>query len=48
MDFGCALWKTRKAAALPQKANDYLLEVCRTGEETSEATASTVASQMKS
>ena len=40
MDFGWALWKTQKAAAFSQKAKNYLLDVCLTGEETSKATAS--------
>ena len=48
MDFGWALWKTQKAAAFSQKAKNYLLDVCWTGEETSKATASNVASQISS
>ena len=35
MDFGWHLWKTQKAAALSHKANNYLPDMCWTGEETS-------------
>ena len=48
VDFGWALWKTQKAAAFSQKAKKYLLDVWWTGEETSKATASNVASQISS
>ena len=47
-DFGWALWKTQKTATFSQKAKNYLLDVCWTGEETSKATASNVASQISS
>ena len=43
VDFGWALWKTQKAAAFSQKAKNYLLDVCWTGEETGKATSSNVA-----
>ena len=42
------LENTKSSCHLPQKANNYLLEVCWTGMETIETTTSTVASQMKS
>ena len=42
------LFGKQKAAAFSQKANNYLLDVCWTGEEASEATASNVASQISS
>ena len=42
------LENTKSSCLLPQKANNYLLEVCWTGMETIETTTSTVASQMKS
>ena len=48
VDFRWALWKTQKAAAFSQKAKKYLLDVWWTGEETSKATASNVASQISS
>ena len=48
MDFGWALWKTQKTATFSQKAKNYLLDVCWTGEETSKATASDVTSQISS
>ena len=48
VDFGWALWETQKAAAFPQKAKNYLLNVCWTEAETSRATASYVASQILS
>ena len=43
-----ALWQTQKAATFSQKVKNYLLDVCWTGEETSKATASNVASQISS
>ena len=46
MDFGWALWKTQKTATFSQKAENYLLDVCWTREETSKATASNVISQI--
>ena len=48
VDFGWALWKTQKTATFSQKAKNYLLDVCWTGEETSKATASDVTSQISS
>ena len=45
-DFGWALWKTQKTATFSQKAENYLLDVCWTREETSKATASNVISQI--
>ena len=48
MDFGWALWKTQKTATFSQKAENYLLDVCWTREETSKATASNVTSQISS
>ena len=45
-DFGWALWKTQKTATFSQKAGNYLLDVCWAREETSEATASNVISQI--
>ena len=42
------LENTKSSCLLPQKANNYLLEVCWTGMETIKTTTSTVASQMKS
>ena len=48
VDFGWALWKTQKTATFSQKAKNYLLDVCWTGEETSKATASNVTSQISS
>ena len=42
-DFGWALWKTQKAVAFSQKAENYLLD-----EETSKATASNVSSRITS
>ena len=42
------LFGKQKAAAFFQKANNYLLDVCWTAEEASEATASNVASQISS
>ena len=48
VDFGWSLLETQKAAAFSQKAKNYLLDVCWTGEETSKATASNVASQISS
>ena len=47
-DFGWALWKTQKTAIFSQKAENYLLDVCWTREETSKATASNVTSQISS
>ena len=47
-DFGWALWKTQKTATFSQKAENYLLDVCWTREETSKATASNVTSQISS
>ena len=47
-DFGWALWKTQKTATFSQKAENYLLDVCWTREETSKATASNVISQISS
>ena len=38
-----ALWQTQKAATFSQKAKNYLLDVCWTGEETGKATSSNVA-----
>ena len=48
VDFGWALWKTQKTATFSQKAENYLLDVCWTREETSKATASNVISQISS
>ena len=48
VDFGWALWKTQKTATSSQKAENYLLDVCWTREETSKATASNVISQISS
>ena len=48
VDFGWALWETQKAVAFPQKAKNYLLDVCWTEAETSRPTASYVASQISS
>ncbi|RMX40476.1 hypothetical protein pdam_00018829 [Pocillopora damicornis] len=48
VDFGWALWKTQKTATFSQKAKNYLLDVCWTWEETSQATASNVTSQISS
>ena len=48
VDFVWAFWKTQKAGAFSQKAKNYLLEVCWTGEETREATAFNVAFQINS
>ena len=45
-ELGWALWKTQKAATFSQKAENYLLDVCWTREETSKATASNVISQI--
>ena len=46
VDFQWALWKTQKTATFSQKAENYLLDVCWTREETSKATASNVISQI--
>ena len=48
VDFGWTLWKTQKTATFSQKAENYLLDVCWTREETSKATASNVTSQISS
>ena len=48
VDFGWALWKTQKTATFSQKAKNYLLDVCWTGEETSKVTTSNVTSQISS
>ena len=48
MDLEWALWETQKAAAFYQKAKNSLLDVCWTGEETTKATTSNVASQILS
>ena len=49
VDPGWALRKTRKVVAFSQKANNYLVNVIWTGEETvKKAIASDVASRMKS
>ena len=45
-DFGWALWKTQKTATFSQKAENYLLDVCWTREESSKTTASNVISQI--
>ena len=45
VDFGWALCKTQKTATF-QKAENYLLDVCWTREETNKATASNVISQI--
>ena len=48
VDFGWAPWKSQKAAVFSQKAKNYFLVMCWTGEETTKAITSNVASKISS